>query len=155
MYVPKYFLKVMWNRNETFSPWQCFAQLMFEQGDQIGRIFAQYPNVYFGQFFNYKSSTHFWAMYFFIKKCYELISTKNVGLYFRLFFTNSSGYLVFDGTFIFFHQGVPGGPANCQPLQKWPKIKSYNTLETVQQKFLSSVSDFVSNAVFNFTHLVN
>jgi hypothetical protein len=33
------------------------------QGDQIGRIFANWVIVYFGRFFNCTSSPHFWATY--------------------------------------------------------------------------------------------
>jgi hypothetical protein len=34
------------------------------QGDQIGRIFAQWANVYFGQYFEkHKSDPNFWATF--------------------------------------------------------------------------------------------
>jgi hypothetical protein len=57
-----------------------------EQGDQIGRIFAQWTIVYFGQFFdNYKSGQHFYAS-FFLSIDYVLILTKKrVGLHFARF----------------------------------------------------------------------
>jgi hypothetical protein len=64
-----------------------------EQGDQIGRIFVNWANVYFGQFFeNYRIIPHFWTT-FFTGENYVLISTKN-GLGFILgeCFTNASGH---------------------------------------------------------------
>jgi hypothetical protein len=51
--------------HETFcaSDRECF--LTRKQGDQIGRIFAQWAIAYFGQWFeNYRSSAYFWATFF-------------------------------------------------------------------------------------------
>jgi hypothetical protein len=49
------------------------------QGDQIGRIFAQWAIVYIGQFLkNYRSSAKFWAS-FFLSIDYVFIFTKKMG----------------------------------------------------------------------------
>jgi hypothetical protein len=49
------------------------------QGDQIGRIFAQWVIVYSGQvFFNYRSSPHCWAAFQQLRLCISaLVLTKN------------------------------------------------------------------------------
>jgi hypothetical protein len=49
-----------------FSALQNFiAKVRCQQGDQIGRIFAQWVIVCFGQFReNYRSRSHFWATLF-------------------------------------------------------------------------------------------
>jgi hypothetical protein len=55
------------------------------QGDQIGRFFAAWVIVFFGQFFvNYRLSPNFWGYFFHGKNC-ALILTKN-GLGFGRFF---------------------------------------------------------------------
>jgi hypothetical protein len=68
---------------------------IYEQGDQIGRIFAQWAIVYFGQFFeNHKSSPNFCATFPKIID-YMLTLTKLVlGDLLGYFFTNSSGHPV-------------------------------------------------------------
>jgi hypothetical protein len=67
----------------------------FNQGDQIGLIFAQWAIVYFGQvfFFNYRSSQHSVLFFSRVGIEYELIWTKNgLGYILVHFFTNSSGH---------------------------------------------------------------
>jgi hypothetical protein len=58
-----------------------------DQGDQVGRIFTLGSIVYFGQFFNYKSSSIFLGLTLFHEISHELILWKKwVGLHFgRLF----------------------------------------------------------------------
>jgi hypothetical protein len=66
--------------------------VLHQQGDQIGRIFAQWAIFYFKQILeNYKSRPHFCAT-FFPSTGYELILTENgLGNILGNFFTNSSG----------------------------------------------------------------
>jgi hypothetical protein len=60
--------------------------LVFYQGDQIGRIFAQRAIVNFGHFFeNYKIISHFWAC-FVLGETSVLILTKRVGHIFGRYF---------------------------------------------------------------------
>jgi hypothetical protein len=47
----------------------------YDQGDQIGRIFAHWAIVFFGKFKNYKVGQIFWAT-FYHSKCFVLILTK-------------------------------------------------------------------------------
>jgi hypothetical protein len=63
---------------KVFSPKKLAKKIgAFDQGDQIGRIFAQWAIVYFGQWFeNYIQSANFWAT-FFRDISYVLIFTKN------------------------------------------------------------------------------
>jgi hypothetical protein len=67
--------------------------LSYLQGDQIGRIFAQWAIVYFGQWFEiYIISANFWAT-FLCDTSYVLILTKNgLGYILGDFFKNSSGH---------------------------------------------------------------
>jgi hypothetical protein len=69
--------------------------LVYGQGDQIGRIFAYWAIVYFGQFSeNYRSSPQLRG-YFFHDQCYALILTKKIlGYILGDFITNSSGHSV-------------------------------------------------------------
>jgi hypothetical protein len=56
------------------------------QGDQIGRIFANWVIVYFGQFYeNYKSSTHILGIFSAVKFIHKCLK-KCVGLHFGRFF---------------------------------------------------------------------
>jgi hypothetical protein len=54
-----------------------------EQGDRIGRIFAQWVIVYFGQFSeNNRSRPHFWG-YFYPRYAIALMKNVYIGLHFR------------------------------------------------------------------------
>jgi hypothetical protein len=82
-----------------------YLSILIRQGDQIGRIFAHWVTVYFGQLFeNYRRGSFFWAT-FFHDKVFELISSKNVlGHILGDFFTRASGhpdfvFLEFDTQF--------------------------------------------------------
>jgi hypothetical protein len=71
-----------------------FGPLRSKQGDQIGRIFAQWTSVTLGSFFdNYKSGPHFVPLF---PSIADYVPTnfdkKRVGLHFGRFFTNSSGH---------------------------------------------------------------
>jgi hypothetical protein len=78
---------------ETFSaPFGSKFVLDGDQGDHIGRIFAYWAFVYFGQFFYYRTSPNICATLFH-GESYELILTKNRSGYFLAdLFTNSSGH---------------------------------------------------------------
>jgi hypothetical protein len=59
----------------------------WQQGDRIGRIFAQPMIIFFGQLYeNDKSSPNFRATFSTFKAKYALILTKMAGLYFGQFF---------------------------------------------------------------------
>jgi hypothetical protein len=74
-------------------------QMFANQGDQIGRIFAYWAIVFFGQFIeNYRISANSWAT-FFHSISYALIFTKKwFGHILGNFFTHSSGHPVANST---------------------------------------------------------
>jgi hypothetical protein len=78
------------------------ATLSSLQGDQIGRIFAPWVIVYFGQFFeNYRSSPHFWSTFSTVKVM-NWYCQKWLGLHFGLVFYNSSDHPASPPHFISF-----------------------------------------------------
>jgi hypothetical protein len=80
-----------------FLPWKRTR----DQGDQIGRIFAYWAIVYFGQFIeNYGSSPDFCAP-FSHGNCAKLNLEKLVlATFWAIFFTNSSGHPARGASFV-------------------------------------------------------
>jgi hypothetical protein len=73
---------------------ELFAFEGARQGDQIGRIFAHWAIVVFGQFLvNYRSSPHFLLPFSQLRSCINF-NKKQVGPHFGRFFENSSGHPV-------------------------------------------------------------
>jgi hypothetical protein len=73
--------------------WSSASFVRTNQGDQIGRVFAQWEIVYFGQWFkNYRSSAHFWATFFHGTSHVSILTKKMLGYILGDFFTNSSGH---------------------------------------------------------------
>jgi hypothetical protein len=79
-----------------------YVIVLTNQGDQIGRIFADWAAVYFGQFIeNFKSYPNYWASIFHDTRYVHtyLTFTKNeLGYILGDFFTNSSGHPVTNVT---------------------------------------------------------
>jgi hypothetical protein len=66
-----------------------------QQGDQIGRVFAPWAIVYFGEFLeNHRSSQKLRATFFQCKNNVSILTKKSVGLHFGHFFTKSPGHPV-------------------------------------------------------------
>jgi hypothetical protein len=62
-------------------------------GDQIGRIFAHWAIIYFGQWFEkLQKENIFWAAFSHGTSYVFILSKKRVGLHFGDFFKNSSGH---------------------------------------------------------------
>jgi hypothetical protein len=68
-----------------------------DQGDKIGRIFAQWLTLYFGQFFSKITELATLIGYFFPRLLLCINFAKNcIGQHFGRFFTNSSGHPAAD-----------------------------------------------------------
>jgi hypothetical protein len=67
-----------------------FLFLVVPQGDQIGRIFAYWAIVFFGQFFeNYRRGTNSWATFFHGKSNALILTKIELGLHFGRFFSQA------------------------------------------------------------------
>jgi hypothetical protein len=68
-----------------------------DQGDQIGRIFACWATVYFGQCFeNYRSGAKMWTTFFHGTSYVLILGENGLGLILGDFFTNTPGHHATD-----------------------------------------------------------
>jgi hypothetical protein len=74
-----------------------FNKMSGNQGDQIGRIFAQCAIVYFGHFFqNDRSSPKCWATLFFSTDYVSILTIMGWATLWAIFSKNSSGHSAWD-----------------------------------------------------------
>jgi hypothetical protein len=67
--------------------------LYFDQGDQIGRIFAYWAILFFGQFFLTTEEAQFFGKLFSLVKNIVLFLTKTAqATFWAMFFSNSTGH---------------------------------------------------------------